>query len=605
MDAAPPNIANSKSALDRIVRSLCSGYDVDALPYGIRDGHTGHSYGHGYGYSQDSFGHARASTLLPSSHTLAPSIQLLHETQCSCTLPSLSLKVSNASGWSKSRRRRLYTYDDLSYTCASTSDQHLSWIDDEHLNLQKLLSREAKYANPSSAASAFLRNLVASFGSILEFELIRRLQNVCEKLDRLKESETMQRKKDKIMDSFLKYSNNEEKNKQSMSSPAIPTSARIHFYTSMPIRDSNHSSPENKPVENGPMIQSAEVTSSIAFKAELRLYLPASRKHVDVNLRTTGEVHGRSQEGVMGEINVSLDMDILCASIRKECRHVTKEIINAMAGIDLFERKSKARRQGQTQTQAQQRGRQRNQRRQRQGNEANNAAGQNQTVKQLDKRASYVNIQGPARAVIQHGYYDDNHQHRGTGKRQQNHPNQAPSDDSKTQPTLDGDESTTASFDSSQLQNTAPSTAHLQVDQQNLRVSPGGTAQIHQIGAYASSHTYTKREKKQDTKYNQKQREKIVTIISPAVSSSSSSHQSTASSQSNTNLVKKKKKKMYKRWRTLLKTSKKRVEKDSRDPVFEPHPLLGETESSMASASTSASIPVDHSARSVTLHIEE
>mmetsp|Transcript_7452 Transcript_7452/g.11020 ORF Transcript_7452/g.11020 Transcript_7452/m.11020 type:complete len:569 (-) Transcript_7452:386-2092(-) len=551
-----------KSALDRFVGSLCSSYDIDdALPQGIR-------HGNGYGYGN---GNARGS----------PTMQLLHEPQCSCTLPSLSLIVNTSQ--SQSRRRRLYKYDDLSYTCASTPDQHQyqNWIDDEHVNLQRLLSREARYANPSLAAQAFLRNLVASFGTILEFELIRRLQNVCEKLDRLTKSESMQRKKDKIMQSFLKHcscsSSNKEgnlKNKQSMyspsPSPAIPISARVNFNTptstSVPIKEYelNHSNSEDKDEQTSEstpaasasasasaqmdVIEHTEVTSLIMFKAEIQLFLPSSHKHVDVNIRTTGKVHGRYQNGTcsenmniknsihVGGIHVSLDMDILYASIKNECRHVTKQIINAMAGTDLFERKwkSKARPQRQPQPQGQGQGQQSGRQRYQQRNaNVNGTTDQVQTV-QHDNRTSYENNKG---SQYQHQHQ---HQHRGVNgkKQEQHHSHQALSteDDSKTQPTLDGDESTTASFESSplQVQNTvtlSTMSTRLQHDHHqhtsNVRAAPlpGGNARKHQTAAYASSahHAYTKREKRQEKRFHQNQKQKTVTIISPVASSSSSS----------------------------------------------------------------------------------
>ncbi len=341
----------NQSKLGHLVSSLSSEYDSD-LPL-IR-GSSGH----------------RRKMMEMTSSLITPSIHLIHEPCYPCSLPCLSLVYGNHNNYSNYQQRPGSGFE---FSYALDED-----VNREHLFFQQLLSRNQRFIKTEHASTAVLRNVVSSFGQILDFELQRRLYNIGERLDRVQESGKLLQMKDDILEKFERLSLLDGRRKAQ--SPAVPVYARTHFYTianssadADTVADSNTVADADTPTsshtrgssttdrdeqrQQQPQSQSQSQPSGhldddvieIFFEAEICLHIPSDNTWVESHLRTKGQArlggirhpHKRYDPN---EFSVSLDMNKLYENIRKEARYVSKQIVKALVGKDIFRPRSKSRR---------------------------------------------------------------------------------------------------------------------------------------------------------------------------------------------------------------------------------------------------------------------
>jgi len=337
----------NQSKLGHLVSLLSSEYDSD-LPL-IR-GSSGH----------------RRKMMEMTSSLITPSIHLIHEPCYPCSLPCLSLLHGNHNNYSNYQQRPGSGFE---FSYALDED-----VNREHLYFQQLLSRNQRFIKTEHASTAVLRNVVSSFGQILDFELQRRLYNIGERLDRVQESGKLLQMKDDILEKFERLSLLEGRRKAQ--SPAVPVYARTHFYTiansstdADTVADTNtvadadadadtptssHTRGSSTTDRDGqqqsqPSGHLDDDLIEIFFEAEICLHIPSDNTWVESHLRTKGQArlggirhpHKRYDPN---ELSVSLDMNKLYENIRKEARYVSKQIVKALVGKDIFRPRSKSRR---------------------------------------------------------------------------------------------------------------------------------------------------------------------------------------------------------------------------------------------------------------------
>lgn len=227
-------------------------------------------------------------------------IPMIYEPGCTSTFPCLSLR----SG-SRHRTHKVLTPGEI-----------------DHELLQGLLGRTVQYSTASTASSSLLRNLVSSFGHILQLELQRRIYNLAEKLERSKNTEANRHKKEAIYKAF-------EEQALSNESPAVPISAYTNFFTTSTRKLGGE--------DNG----KETIVTDVIFEARIRLQLNPNFALVNCRLRTPGVITVQSfpRSKIFDTLDLKLDMDELYIAIRKECKYVSKQIINGIVGFNIFEKK--------------------------------------------------------------------------------------------------------------------------------------------------------------------------------------------------------------------------------------------------------------------------
>ena len=229
-------------------------------------------------------------------------IPMIYEPGCTSTFPCLSLK----SG-SRPRARKVLTPGEI-----------------DHELLQGLLGRTVQYSAASTASSSLLKNLVSSFGHILQLELQRRIYNLAEKLEGSKNTEANRHKKEAIYKAL-------EEQALSNESPAVPVSAVTNFFTT----SSRKQGGEDNAKET--------IVTEVIFKARIRLHLNPNCALINCRLRTTGVITVQSfpRSKIFDTLDLKLDMDEFYIAIRKECKYVSKQIINSIVGFNIFQKKSR------------------------------------------------------------------------------------------------------------------------------------------------------------------------------------------------------------------------------------------------------------------------
>lgn len=227
--------------------------------------------------------------------------------------------------------------------------------DIDHRNLQRLLSRKVQYNQASVASSSLLRNLVSSFGKILELELRNRLYRLTCKLDGLNDTVENSHKKEAILKAFEEQSlsndspaNDTLKNRHKQEvifkafedqsrlneSPAVPVSACANFSRVLGTLGSiENRSEQNERRDDGVM--------DIIFEARIRLHIISNCTVTTSHLKAPARISllRRPKNGILEIVDVEIDMGILYSSIRKECKRISKEIINGIVGFNIFEKK--------------------------------------------------------------------------------------------------------------------------------------------------------------------------------------------------------------------------------------------------------------------------
>jgi hypothetical protein len=204
----------------------------------------------------------------------------------------------------------------------------------DRVNIQKrLLSRKGHYDQPSIASSTLLRNLISSFGKILEMELQSAIYlKVCE-LDKLDDSKRNRKKKDAFLKAF-------EKQSQRKQSPALPLSAAMKFHHDTFGVNKNLS---------GQIDHRGNVEIDITFEAQILLHLIPNSATVTSRMKAPAKISfSRSaMDRTIHEFDVGIDVDILYDSIQNDCHQIAKVMINAIVGYSVFKTKKGSRKKKQ------------------------------------------------------------------------------------------------------------------------------------------------------------------------------------------------------------------------------------------------------------------
>lgn len=203
-----------------------------------------------------------------------------------------------------------------------------------HSNLTGLLSRKVEYKQASLAASSLLRNLISSFGKILEIELRNRLYKLTCKLD---DVEYMHHK-NAILKAFEEQSLSNE-------SPAVPIMASANFSIVRSLPQSPNDSRESR---SDQCSRDSAGAIGLVYDARIRLYIMSNGEvatcHFKAPARITSHRHKHHGSNVNVEMfDIDIDTTKLYNVIRKECKIISKHIINAIVGFDIFEKRSSPR----------------------------------------------------------------------------------------------------------------------------------------------------------------------------------------------------------------------------------------------------------------------
>lgn len=193
----------------------------------------------------------------------------------------------------------------------------------EHDEYIKLLSREISFGrqNVSFAPTTLLRNVVLSFGKILEFQLQRTIFLVMEayktkSMD--KNVNISQEDRDRIFQAF-----------KQLSSPHIsvakPIAASIKFSSMIP--DS-----EIRQNEFGEQ----EFLTHFRFEVDMIVLLPKDLT-IPISLKASSRFLAKCSNGSLPDsIDVAIDTDELYQNMRRQSKIISKKVITDAVGYDIF-----------------------------------------------------------------------------------------------------------------------------------------------------------------------------------------------------------------------------------------------------------------------------
>jgi hypothetical protein len=197
----------------------------------------------------------------------------------------------------------------------------------EHTEYIKLLSREISFGkqNVSFAPTTLLRNVVLSFGKLLEFQLQRTIFLVMEAY----KSKSIERKikeedRDRIFQAF-----------KQLSSPHIsvakPLAASISFSSMVPDNDLRQK-------EYGEQ----EFSTCFLFEVDMIVLLPKNLT-LPISLKAPSRFLAKfSNESLPDSIDVTIDTKQLYENMRRQCKIISKKVIIDAVGFDIFAKSKRA-----------------------------------------------------------------------------------------------------------------------------------------------------------------------------------------------------------------------------------------------------------------------
>lgn len=200
----------------------------------------------------------------------------------------------------------------------------------------KLLSRPSKFNKQAivSAPSFMLRNIVSSFGHILEVQTQQTILAIMESRERKLSRNNMNGQTcdvdlsvcyEDIVGGFTDLASKGE-------SPSTPISACTSFTTMLPAScTSNNMHLENK------------IQMSLSFQARISVKI-AGGKIITAKVQAPGLIMGifKDQRSRPVRIEVQINTKALYESMRKESRSIAKKIISSVVGPHVFAKKSTA-----------------------------------------------------------------------------------------------------------------------------------------------------------------------------------------------------------------------------------------------------------------------
>lgn len=230
------------------------------------------------------------------TNTLVPSYVFGLENTTST--PCLSLKVT---------RQRMYSRR----------------ITANHEILQELMSRSLNSQTPSKACHTMLRNLTASFGTLIEIDLQQQLLHLIQKFEQEHESGENMRtiKRERILNALESYADSCHQ------SPAIPINANSSFSIISLESDSKDD-----------QIQ-LHVNYKVQFIVRINTDLTVHKSTFSTNGKMILKRHVPSSKNEFDSMELTLDMDNFYSSLRKKSKYISKRIINGIVGYNIFPKK--------------------------------------------------------------------------------------------------------------------------------------------------------------------------------------------------------------------------------------------------------------------------
>ena len=197
-------------------------------------------------------------------------------------------------------------------------------IEANHEVLQELMSRTLNSQSPSKACLTMLRNLIASFGRLIEIDLEQQLFHLIQKFELENDSGENIRtifKRESILKALESYA------ETCHQSPAIPIKAKSSFSIISLESDS----------------EDDEIQLYVEYKVQIVV-----RINTDLTLhKSTFSTNGKmslkrqlpSSKNEFDSMELTLDMDHLYSSLRKKSKYISKRIINGIVGYNIFPKK--------------------------------------------------------------------------------------------------------------------------------------------------------------------------------------------------------------------------------------------------------------------------
>ncbi len=192
----------------------------------------------------------------------------------------------------------------------------------QHEDLINLMSRKVKYQRHSLSFASFLlmRNLVFTFGSILEYTLQRTIFNVMDAKSKstMKEDEEIVKKFTDLPATI--------KNEPLV----IPELAVTSFSTVLPLKTWQEMGHDH-------------VSLRLVFQAEITVRIVPSNRVCIIPLKVPGVAVGvfNNLLNVPAFIEIDIDTKALYNAIRRECKIVSKNVVNSIVGFELLRQKNK------------------------------------------------------------------------------------------------------------------------------------------------------------------------------------------------------------------------------------------------------------------------
>jgi hypothetical protein len=256
-----------------------------------------------------------------------------------CSFPCLS--ISSSSHEQQQQQQSLEQQEVLQpidLTKKLTKAHHEEFIN--------LMSRKARYRQHSIplASYSILRNLISTFGDMLELQIQRMIYNIMESKNRAIMSNNNNHKKEdeEVFQKFAELPTN----KNSNGSLVVPLSAWTNFSTMLPMEHWQE------------MIGYDNVSLRVIFQAEIvvriipndtihTVFIKAPGLTVGVFANNINHMHSMTMNSTTRSNSKpeSLDVDIntkaLYNSMRRECKAISKQVMNAIAGFELMKPKIK------------------------------------------------------------------------------------------------------------------------------------------------------------------------------------------------------------------------------------------------------------------------
>ncbi len=256
-----------------------------------------------------------------------------------CTFPSLSIVPPLYHDHDHHCHQFLQSYEQLDPATKPDQSQHEDYI--------YLMSRKEKcsqYSIPLASLN-MLRSLVLTFKSMLEYQIQHLIFNVMESKRRSilnrqdqeqqnpqqkQQNQPLSKKSDedqKILDKFANLSTS----LSSLSSLVCPESARTNFSTMLPLEQWQEVGYQN-------------ISLRLVFRAEIDVRIMPNDTIHKSTLKSTGATIGvfsNHKNRRPEELDIDLNTKALYNTIRRECKIISKKVVNAIVGYELLKQKPK------------------------------------------------------------------------------------------------------------------------------------------------------------------------------------------------------------------------------------------------------------------------